>query len=200
MFEPFQQKEWETLSLMKHALELMKEKKGKDEKDGVVGSTAHGLPATREEEEETGVPSTSTEGGTEDIRLRSIRSRLWSRTSVFRERALRFLKKPSSEALVPSETVDTPSADSSSPTFSMDDQPEAPSSASSPAPTATSSATTSPGDFDYSPLSLLWSFVPFQRVWRSAWLLLMKTAQQEYDLRPYGMGVVVDFGWARQRT
>jgi len=184
-------------------MEVQKEQQKRDEKNGIVGVGSTASPGGETAASATNCSaSTPIEGVQKDDTRGGIRQ-IWTRASAQRHRLLNFLKKsPASEVVIP-DAVETAAA---AVVFSPAPSPinEALETGTLPSPTETGTSNTSPSpsleEFDYSPLSLLWSFVPFQHVWRSAWLLLFRLVQREYDLRPYGMGVIVDFGWAGQRT
>ncbi|KAG9017809.1 hypothetical protein FRB93_004620 [Tulasnella sp. JGI-2019a] len=189
IFEPFDQKAWEATSLVKQAREETKKQQGEEPEDDFTNQTAPELITKA-------IPEAH---GADDGAVNPLRQ-IWRATlSPLRIRFGRLISNKSIAA--------APKDDPNGPKTMQGTHVQADNTFVKPSTPAEEGITSqSPGPsapppaFDYSLVSLAWSFVPFKGLWRTTWPRVITFIQGKYDLRPYGLGVTVDFGWAGQKS
>lgn len=192
------EKSWEATSLVKHAREAVRKQAGHNVTDESEVSTND---FSNDTQKAVSVPETSS-GSLSDIDdAVNLFGLVWQATlHPLRTGLTRILL---SQTIAAQEDVvsSTDVAEASTGTSTVLPGTENPVEASQDAgPSLPPVPSPHPQDYDYSLLSLAWSFVPLKRLWRPTWHRALVFLQGQYDLRPYGLGVTVDFGWAGQRS
>ncbi|KAG8856941.1 hypothetical protein FRB96_006204 [Tulasnella sp. 330] len=197
MFEPFDQKAWETTSLVRHAREAVREQKGEEATDETEVTTNDALNTTQAAISVAEAIYGSVNDLDDTVNLLQL---VWR--AVFRPLRARLPSFiPSQpiadreEDIVPTKDVPKSPIETSTVIPEMRNPPATPPAAGSSLPPLPS---TQPQDLDYSLVSLAWTFVPLKRIWPPIWFRTVAALQRQYDLRPYGLGVTLDFGWTGQ--